>query len=120
MKFKTLIPKLFYADAGVGLDLFVNGLGFAVLYEEKDSEHPFFILGNGNAKLHIVQDAEFAAKDRPEIRLETDDIESAFSEVQANRKDLLHPKLKRIKDQPWGLREFALLDSSGVCVIVQQ
>jgi hypothetical protein len=29
-----LIPKVFYADIAVGLDLFVRCLGFEVLYED--------------------------------------------------------------------------------------
>jgi hypothetical protein len=32
----------------------------------------------------------------------------------------LHPNGKTIEKKPWGSREFALLDKTGVCVIFRQ
>jgi hypothetical protein len=64
-----------------------------------------------------VQDAEFAAKDRPELGIETDDIEAIHAEISARRPDLLHPNLPEVTLREWGAREFALLDSTTVCVV---
>ncbi|HEY0273160.1 MAG TPA: hypothetical protein VGC22_08235 [Chitinophaga sp.] len=120
MRFTTLIPNIFYADIQVGLQLFVSCLGFTLVYDDLDSEHPFCVAARDGLKVHLVQSPEFAAKDRPELRLETDDIEAAYAAVLERFPQLLHRNLSVIKKQPWGAQEFALADSSGVCIIIQQ
>lgn len=119
MHFTKLIPNIFYADIRVGYQVFVDCLGFTIAYEEKQGE-PFAVIVRDDLKIHLVQSAEFAAKDRPEIRIETDDIEAAFAMVAERFPELLHPNLKAIKRQPWGPREFALRDPSDVCIIIVQ
>lgn len=120
MIFTKLIPNIFYSDAQVGLELFVDCLGFKVVYSDLEGEQPFYIIKWDNLVIHLVQSNEFAIKDRPEIRLETDDIEAAYAMVLERNAGLLHPNSKAIKLQPWGLKEFALRDASDVCVIIQQ
>ena len=55
-----LIPKIFYAKMADGIDLFVNGLGFKILYQDD----ALAVIERDGAKAYLVQDAEFAAKDR--------------------------------------------------------
>ena len=69
--------------------------------------------------LQLIQVKEFAKEDAAEIRIETDDIEALYKEVSEAHPELLHPNLNKIKQQPWGLKEFALLDKNTVCVIIQ-
>ena len=109
----TLIPKVFYADIAVGLDLFVDGIGMEVLHRDED----LVVAARDTIKDYLVEDAEFAAKDRPELSIETDDIEAVYADISARRPDLLHPNLRRVTRQPWGPREFALRDASDVCVV---
>lgn len=121
MKFTKLIPNVFYADISVGKKLFVDCLEFTIAYEEDaKSAHPLCILKKDHLAIHLVQDKEFAEKDRPELRIETNDIEAVYESVKTRFPKLLHPNLKKIKLQPWNVKEFALLDESGVCVIIQQ
>lgn len=108
-----LIPKVFYADVAVGLDLFVDGIGLEVLHRDDD----LVVAARDHVKVFLVEDAEFAAKDRPELSIETDDIEAVYADISARRPDLLHPNLDRVTRRPWGAREFALLDSTTVCVV---
>ena len=114
--FLNLIPKIFYDRLDEGLDLFVNGLGFQVLHQDGD----LAVVARDGAKAYIVASPEYAAKDRPEIAIETDAIEEIFREVSAKRPDLLHPNLPRITQRPWGALEFALLDKTTVCVVFRQ
>ena len=109
----ALIPTVFYADVSVGLDLFVDGIGMQVLH----SDDGFHVLARDQAKLFLQQDAEYAAKDRPELSIETDDIEAVHADIAARRPDLLHPNLPAVTRREWGPREFALLDSTTVCVV---
>lgn len=115
-QFKTLIPKVFYADLNVGRDLFVDGLGMAVVHDDGD----FVVLERDGCKLYLVQDAEYAAKDRPELGIETDAIDAIHADIAARRPDLLHPTYPAgggIVRREYGAREFAVLDSTTVCVV---
>jgi hypothetical protein len=112
----TLIPKIFYADREVGLDLFVDGLGFEVMYQDDSLS----VIERDGAKAYIVENAEYAAKDRPELAIETDRIEEIWKDIAERRPDLLHPNGPRPVKKPWGATEFALLDSTTVCVIFRQ
>ncbi|MBS1773142.1 MAG: hypothetical protein JST82_09780 [Bacteroidetes bacterium] len=120
MKFKTLTPNIFYADIQDGLKLFVQCLGFEVVYDDLASSNPFCVIEKDGLKACLIQDAEFAAKDRPELRLETDNIEEVYTKVNATYPELLHPNSNKVSLKPWQALEFALLDASGVCIIVQQ
>lgn len=114
--FRTLIPKVFYADLAVGRDLFIDGLGFEVLHDDGD----FVVAARDGCKLYLVQDAEFAAKDRPELAIETDDIDAVHADVVSRRPDLLHPTYPAgggIVRREYGAREFAVLDSTTVAVV---
>jgi len=112
----TLIPKVFYADLSVGMDLFVDGIGMEVLHETGT----FVVVGRDGCKVYLVEDAGSAAKDRPELAIETDDIETVYADLLKRRPDLLHPTYPRgggIVRREYGAREFAVLDATTVCVV---
>jgi len=111
-----LIPKVFFNHMAEGLDLFVDGLGFAVLHQDGD----LAVVGRDGAKAYVVQSPEYAAKDRPEIAIETNTIEAIHADLAARRPDLLHPNVPRVTKRPWGALEFAVLDKTGVCVVFRQ
>jgi hypothetical protein len=111
-----LIPKIFFNHMAEGLDLFVNCLGFEVLYQDSD----LAVVGRDGAKAYVVESPEYAAKDRPEIAIETDTIEQIYRDISARRPDVIHPNLPRVTKRPWGALEFSLLDKTGVCVVFRQ
>ncbi len=111
-----LIPKVFYADITVGLDLFVRCLGFQVLHQD-DS---ITVLGRDGAKVYLMQNAELAALDRPELAIETDNIAEIYNEVKTRAPEVLHPNSSTVRRKPWGAQEFAVLDSTTVCVVFRQ
>ena len=111
-----LIPKIFYNHLSEGLDLFVECLGFTVKYQDGE----LAVVERDGAKAYLVQSAEYAAKDRPEIAIETDTIDEIYAEIKARRSEMLHPNLSNIRRQPWGPREFAVLDKTTVCVVFRQ
>ena len=111
-----LIPKIFFDRMEQGLDLFVNGLGFQVLHQDGS----LAVVGRDGAKAYVVESPEYAAKDRPEIAIETDTIEAIHQDVARRRPELLHPNVPRVTMRPWGALEFALLDKTGVCVVFRQ
>lgn len=111
-----LVPKIFFDRMEDGLDLFVDCLGFAVLHQDDG----LAVVGRDGAKAYVVESAEYAAKDRPEIAIETDNIDQVFGEVSSKRPEVLHPNAPRVTKRPWGALEFALLDRTGVCVVFRQ
>jgi hypothetical protein len=111
-----LIPKVFYADINVGLDLFVRCLGFEVLHQDPTIS----VLGRDGAKVYLMQNAELAALDRPELAIETDDIQAIYNEVKARAPEVLHPNVPTVQLRPWGAKEFAVLDATTVCVVFRQ
>ena len=114
--FKNLIPKFFYDRLTDGLEFFVDGLGFEVLYQ--DSE--LAVVARDGAKAYIVESPEYAAKDRPELGIETDDVEAVYRELSSRSPHLLHPNLNRVALRPWGALEFAMLDKTTVCVVFRE
>ncbi|MFN0181105.1 MAG: hypothetical protein ACKVZ0_20040 [Gemmatimonadales bacterium] len=111
-----LIPKIFFDRMSDGLDLFVDGLGFTVRHHAGS----LAVVERDGAKAYLVESPADAAKDRPEIALETDAIDDVYAEISAKRPDLLHPNSRQVAVKPWGSREFALLDKTGVCVVFRQ
>ncbi len=111
-----LIPKVFYADIGVGVDFFVRCLGFQILHQDDT----ITVLGRDGAKLYLMQDAGLAALDRPELAIETDDIAAIHAEIAARAPEVLHPNLPTVQRRPWGAQEFAALDPTTVCVVFRQ
>jgi hypothetical protein len=120
MKLTKVIPQIFYSDINDGLRLFVDCLGFRIVHADKPPLQPFYVIERDGVTLLLVEDAVFAEKDRPQLRLETDDIEAFHEEIKAKKMGLFHPNLPEVKLQPWGLKEFALRDGTDVCVVIQQ
>jgi hypothetical protein len=113
---KRLIPKIFYDHLSDGLDLFVNCLGFTVMYQDD----ALAVVERDGAKAYLVESPEYAAKDRPEIGIETDNIEELYAEIRARRPEMLHPNSRVIEKKPWGAKEFAVLDKTTVCVVFRE
>ncbi len=110
------VATVFYRDVAVGLDLFEDGLGMSVVHRDGD----LVVLERDGAKIQLVQNARAARGERPELGLETDDVDAVHADVAGRRPDLLHPNLPTVRLRPWGAREFALLDRTTVCVVVRE
>ena len=111
-----LIPKVFFNRMTEGLNLFVDCLGFTVLHQDES----LAVVARDDAKAYVVESPEYAAKDRPEIAIETDSIAELYAEISAKTPELLHPNSKVVAVKPWGAQEFAVLDKTGVCVVFRQ
>ncbi|MBD8871649.1 hypothetical protein [Rhodanobacter sp. DHB23] len=113
---RNLIPKIFYDCLQDGLEFFVEGLGFEILHQDGCMA----VVARDGAKAYIVESPEYAAKDRPELAVETDRIDEIFREMCSRAPQLLHPNSRTVSLKPWGAREFAMLDRTTVCVIFRE
>ena len=111
-----MVPNIFYSSLSDGLDLFVTCLGFKVLHQDAT----LAVIERDGAKAQIIESAEFAAKDRPQITIETDTIDELYREIQSRAPQMLHPNSKTVEKKPWGAREFGVLDKTDVCVVFRQ
>lgn len=114
--FKNLIPKIFYANLADGLVFFVDGLGFSIDYQDAEMA----VVARDGAKAYLVENAAWAALDRPELGIDTDDVQAIFDEISGRAPQLLHPNAGTVSLKPWGSREFAVLDKTTVCVNFRQ
>lgn len=117
---KKLVPNVFYSDIDVGIDLFINTLGFSVVFRQGEGDNTLIVIEREGVTINLKENVEFAAKDRPELRIETDDIDALYAEVISKNKAMLHPNLSSITLRPWGCKEFALLDETKLCVVIYQ
>jgi hypothetical protein len=97
MTFTKLVPNIFYEDIKVGLDLFVDCLGFTIGYDDLNTANPCCVVNKDPLFVFLFQNKEYADKDRPEIRIHTTDIE----EVYATHPGLLHPNSNKPMSRPW-------------------
>jgi len=120
MRFTKLVPNIFFEDIKDGLNLFVDCLEFNIGYNDLNSESPCCVVQKDALAVFLLQNKEYADKDRPEIRLHTDNIEEVYTKISMTHPQFLHPNLKTITLRPWGAKEFAIRDNTNVCVIIQQ
>jgi hypothetical protein len=117
MSLTKLIPSLLYTDVRVGHTFFTEALDFKTLHADAG----FYIIERDDVIIHLVQqDGEVSMKERPALRIQTDDIEGLYKQISNNTPQWLHPNASTIKIQPWGVKEFTLLDETYVCVTIQQ
>jgi hypothetical protein len=119
MTFTKLVPSIFYIDINIGLKTFIDCLEFTMGHEELDSGNPFCVVKKDGLSIMLFQNQEYAEKEHPEIRLETNDIDEVHKTVASRFPELLHPNLPVVTLRPWGAREFALLDGQ-IGIRVQQ
>lgn len=112
----NLIPKVFYDHLDDGLAFFVDVLGFTLMHRDGT----LAVVARDGAKAYLVESPEYAARDRPELSIDTDDIDAIWAELSQRAPERLHPNLAHITLRPWGAREFAMLDPTTVCVVFRQ
>jgi len=117
--FTRIVPSLFYEDIRIAIKTFIDCLEFTMGHEELQSDNPFCVVKKDGLSIMIFQNAEYAEKEHPEIRLETNNIEEVYAPVAEKFPELLHPNLKKIELRPWGAKEFAMLDGQ-IGIRVQQ
>ncbi|MDM7854206.1 VOC family protein [Cellulomonas alba] len=115
----SLRIEIFPADLDATVEFWTRALGFAVERDERRTAWPYAALRRGDALVGAAQrDRKPTAPRRPpvgvEIVLEVDDLEAArerLDEAGVTPDD-------DVTDQPWGLRDFRVVDPDGYYVRV--
>jgi hypothetical protein len=119
MHFTKLVPEIYYKDLQSGLKTFVDCLEFSIGHNESNSANPFCVIDKDGLSIMLFQNAAYAEKYSPLLRLVTNDIEEVYKRVASKFPELLHPNLSQITLRPWGAKEFALLDGQ-IGIVIQQ
>ena len=119
MHFTKIVPTIFYADIKIALKTFIDCLEFTMGHDERHADHPFCVVNKDGLSINLFQNAEYAEKEHPEIRLVTDNIDEVYVKVVVKFPELLHPNLKEVTLRPWGAKEFAMQDGQ-IGIRVQQ
>jgi hypothetical protein len=117
--FTKVVPSIFYVDIKIALKTFIDCLEFTMSHDELNADHPFCVVKKDGVSIMLFQNAEYAEKEHPEIRLVTDNIDEVYIKVFVKFPELLHPNLNEVTLRPWGAKEFALLDGQ-IGIRVQQ
>lgn len=106
------IPILYSNDIGASI-AFYEELGFAI--DAKHSAHGYLIVEYGKIEIHFQfsdtlnpktnEGACFIRYDDP------DELWGKFS--RAHLKSAGIPRIDKIENKPWGMREFAIIDNAG-------
>src|SRR5690348_15309778 len=62
MKFKKLVPEIYYADIKAGLKIFVECLEFSIGHSELNSAQPFCVLDKDGLSIMLFENKEYAKK----------------------------------------------------------
>ena len=107
------VPILPADDLAVAKTFYVQGLGFAVLFEASEDGRSG-ILGLARGTIRLTIDSPMAGHGRDAcVALEVADADACYREWSARVATLRPPR-----DEPWGARTFDLIDPFGNTLFV--
>ncbi len=113
----TLRFEIFPPDLDATVDFYRRVLRFALVRDERAGPDPYVALRRGHvlvgAAARPQQEQEQERHRRPptgvELVLEVDDVDAEHDAVLAAG----WPLVEGLRERPWGLRDFRLLDAAG-------
>lgn len=104
--FKSAVPILYAQDIGRSVAFYEEKLGFtrAGIYPD------YAVLRRDGIEIHLAKCDDRHVIENTQCRVNLAGIDELYAECQ--RHGIVHPN-GPLKTQPWGLREFAVLDFDG-------
>ena len=98
-------PKLPMRDKNATRDYYIKQLGF----EEIGDYEGYLMVKKDKIEIHFFEFKDLEPKENyGQVYIRTNDIENLYKSLLANKTEI-HPN-GALKTQPWGQKEFALLD----------
>lgn len=98
-------PKLPMRDKNATREYYINKLGF----EEIGDYEGYLMVKKDKIEIHFFEFKDLDPKENyGQVYIRTNDIENLYKSLLANKTEI-HPN-GALKTQPWGQKEFALLD----------
>ncbi|MEB3283407.1 MAG: VOC family protein [Lyngbya sp.] len=89
-------------------------LGFKTTYREGNPVK-MAILKRDEAEIFLIQNNDRQFAESMTFRIQVEQIDKLYQEFIAKDQTVIHPNGK-LKLQPWGSKDFTVLDPMGVCI----
>ena len=89
-------------------------LGFKRIHQEGDPIY-MAIVERDSIQIFLLQNENKHLAEETSMRINVDRIEKLYAEFQAKDGELIHPN-GHLESKPWGMKEFVVLDPTGVCL----
>lgn len=115
-RFYGVTPLVPASDLETAIAFYRDTLGFELRYRDAEPA-TFAIVGRDDAVLNLIHSDDRQLAEWTSLRIKVDDIDGLYQQYRAQ--DIIHPN-GSLADKPWGQREFAVIDPSGVCITFHQ
>lgn len=89
-------------------------LGFITIHKEGDPV-TMAIVKRDSAEIFLQKNDDRHLAEWTTFRIHVEHVEQLYEELQAKGGEMIHPNGK-LEIKPWGTREFAILDLTGICI----
>ena len=89
-------------------------LGFQCIHQEGDPIY-MAIVKRDSAQIFLLKNGDKHLAEGTSLRINVNQIEQLYAEFQAKGGKMIHHNGK-LETKPWGMKEFVVLDPTGVCL----
>jgi uncharacterized glyoxalase superfamily protein PhnB len=101
-------------DVAGAIAFYEEQLGFSTIYTEGEPV-TLAIVKRDSVEIFLYQNDDQHLAEWTTFRIQVENIDQLYDEFQAKGGAMFHPK-GQLQTQPWGAKEFAILDVVGVCI----
>ncbi len=105
-KILKAVPVLPAFNIGETIDFYVRHLSFTIRHQEDD----YGIINRDDVEIHFWRCSDKNIAENSSCRLTVEGVKELYE--QAGKAGIVHPNATLVT-QPWGTREFAILDLNG-------
>ena len=101
-------------DMEKAIAFYEDQLGFITIHKEGDPV-TMAIVKRDSAEIFLQKNDDRHLAEWTTFRIHVEHVDRLYEELQAKGGEMIHPNGK-LEIKPWGTREFAILDSAGICI----
>jgi predicted enzyme related to lactoylglutathione lyase len=101
-------------DVEKAINFYEQNLGFTKTHQEGNPVY-MAIVERDTAQIFLIKNGDEKLASSTSLRIYVNNIEQYYTELQAKGGEIIHPDGK-LETKPWGMKEFVVLDSAGVCL----
>lgn len=112
----NVIPLIPARDVEEAIAFYRDRIGFELVFRDAEPAQYAGIRRDG-VSLHLYLNQDRYLAENASLRIMVDDVDALYADCRAA--GCVHPN-GALVTKPWGSREFAVLDPSGVCIAFVQ
>jgi uncharacterized glyoxalase superfamily protein PhnB len=103
------------ADVGATIDFYVQKLGFTEKFTH-GSPIDYAGVARDGVLVHLYKNDDKQLAENTMFRVIVENVDALYAEYEPQ--GVIHPNGK-LSTKPWGTRDFAVLDPTGICITFQ-